>query len=425
MRRNIVWFRNDLRLGDNEALNSAIDNSDEIIPIYIIDDRQFQKDIHGFPKTGLHRKKFLLQSLKDLSKALKRKGANLMILKGHPELVLPEIAEKYKVDSVYAHKEVTHEEIVIEHTLANLLDLYLFWGSTLYHIDDIPMKIHKIPDVFTNFRKSVEKNSKVRNLIPEPEIIRSCNTEELIDTTLLDFNPDASMDVRSAFPFEGGATAANERLAYYLFQTKLLSSYKFTRNGLVGTDYSSKFSPWLANGSLSPRQVFWAVRKYEQEVKKNISTYWLIFELIWRDFFRFTAMKYGNRLFHSAGIKNKKKSWQMDLQIFEQWRRGETGIPFVDANMKELLLTGWMSNRGRQNVASYLVHDLDIDWRIGAAWFESQLLDYDPCSNYGNWQYVAGIGNDPRENRKFDIEWQASKYDPKGEYIDLWLKNGD
>jgi deoxyribodipyrimidine photo-lyase len=190
---------------------------------------------------------------------------------------------------------------------------------------------------------------------------------------------------------------------------------------MLGLDYSSKFSPWLANGCISPRYIYEEVKKYESERVSNESTYWLVFELIWRDYFRFVAMKFGNKIFFKNGITNKETNWKQNRNIFEKWRLGETGVPLIDANMKELLQTGYMSNRGRQNVASFLVKDLQIDWRWGAAWFESQLTDYDVCSNWGNWLYVAGVGNDPRENRYFNILKQASNYDSKGEYVKHWL----
>ena len=122
----------------------------------------------------------------------------------------------------------------------------------------------------------------------------------------------------------------------------------------------------------------------------NQSTYWVIFELLWRDYFRFVCYKYGDSVFHETGIMNKRLPWSQDKVKFEAWREGRTGVPFVDANMRELARTGWMSNRGRQNVASFLVKDLGLDWRLGAEWFESQLLDHDVCSNYGNWNYAAG-----------------------------------
>jgi len=113
--------------------------------------------------------------------------------------------------------------------------------------------------------------------------------------------------------------------------------------------------------------------------------------------------------------------WSQDMTKFKAWRDGRTGVPFIDANMRELKETGWMSNRGRQNVASFLIKDLGLDWRLGAEWFESQLLDHDVCSNYGNWNYAAGIGNDPRENRKFNIVKQGLDYDTDGDYVRLWV----
>ncbi|NQX93050.1 MAG: DASH family cryptochrome, partial [Flavobacteriales bacterium] len=226
---------------------------------------------------------------------------------------------------------------------------------------------------------------------------------------------------RSALQFKGGIENAWERLNQYFWDREGLSTYKNTRNGLLGEDYSSKFSPWLAKGCISSRQIYWEVKRYESEVTSNQSTYWLIFELIWRDYFRFVSMKYGDRIFWPSGIKATPPPSRQHQRTFEHWINGTTKDDFVNANMIELKETGWMSNRGRQNVASYLVHDLNIDWRMGAAWFENRLLDYDPASNYGNWIYVAGVGNDPRPNRKFNTKRQAEMYDSKGEFVKHWL----
>jgi deoxyribodipyrimidine photo-lyase len=226
---------------------------------------------------------------------------------------------------------------------------------------------------------------------------------------------------RSAIPFQGGEQAGLERLNSYLFQTQNLSQYKETRNGLVGKDYSSKLSLWLANGAISPRKIYAEIKRYEKEIKKNSSTYWLFFELVWRDFFRFTAMRYGRKFFYPHGISDVSVKYENSLKAFEKWCKGETGEAFVDANMKELHETGFMSNRGRQNVASYLTNDLKIDWRWGAYWFQYQLIDFDVCSNWGNWMYVAGVGNDPRVDRYFNIKKQADRYDSDGAYRKLWL----
>uniref|UniRef100_K7FMD1 Cryptochrome DASH n=2 Tax=Pelodiscus sinensis TaxID=13735 RepID=K7FMD1_PELSI len=228
-------------------------------------------------------------------------------------------------------------------------------------------------------------------------------------------------DPRTAFPCSGGETQALMRLQHYFWDTNLVASYKETRNGLIGIDYSTKFAPWLALGCISPRYIYEQIRKYEKERTANQSTYWVIFELLWRDYFRFVALKYGTRIFSLKGLQDKEVPWKKDPKLFDAWKEGRTGVPFVDANMRELAATGFMSNRGRQNVASFLTKDLGLDWRMGAEWFEHLLVDYDVCSNYGNWLYSAGVGNDPRENRKFNMIKQGLDYDSNGDYVRLWV----
>jgi deoxyribodipyrimidine photo-lyase len=229
------------------------------------------------------------------------------------------------------------------------------------------------------------------------------------------------VDLRGTLEWKGGETAAMERLEEYFWTKDLLKTYKETRNGLIGVDYSSKFSAWLALGCISPRGILEEVKRYEKERKKNDSTYWLIFELIWRDYFKFISRKHGSRIFKIGGLKNQIDLWKRDVANFELWKSGQTGIPFVDANMRELKSTGFMSNRGRQIVASFLVNDLESDWTWGASYFESVLVDYDVCSNWANWMYVAGVGNDPRENRYFNILRQAKNYDKYGDYVRIWI----
>jgi deoxyribodipyrimidine photo-lyase len=212
-------------------------------------------------------------------------------------------------------------------------------------------------------------------------------------------------------------------LARY-FERKLAHTYKATRNGLTGTDYSSKFSPWLASGALSARTAYAALKQFELEAGANDGTYWLWFELLWRDYFRFLHLKYGVQLYRERGLAHASQdlaTTQHKPGGFNRWCQGETGEPLVDAGMRELKATGYLSNRLRQVVASYLIHDLRCDWRAGAAWFESQLLDFDIYSNQGNWLYIAGRGTDPRGGRRFNPQKQTQDHDPQGHYRALWL----
>ncbi len=428
MKIAIVWFRNDLRLHDNEALTKACEWADQVIPVYIFDPRQFQKSLFGFAKTGPFRAQFLLESVENLRRNLRNVGSDLIVRTGFPEEILPAMAEKYKAVWVFAHKEVAPEEKEVESKVEKALfgkvtTLELYWGSTLFHLEDLPLPVRAIPDVFTHFRNQIEKYAKVRATFPAPwKISTPVMTIPGEMPSLADLGVKMqSADARSVLKFQGGETAALERLQTYFWKNDRLKVYKDTRNELIGADYSSKFSAWLANGSLSPRHIYHEVLKYEAERKKNDSTYWMIFELLWRDYFRFIGKKFGSKLFLPGGIKDEPQPLRQDWERFQAWADGMTGIPFVDANMRELKSTGFMSNRGRQNVASFLVKDLGIDWRMGADYFESVLIDYDVCSNWGNWNYVAGVGNDPRENRYFSIPSQAERYDPKGAYVKLWL----
>ncbi|NEO65570.1 MAG: cryptochrome DASH, partial [Moorea sp. SIO4G2] len=145
------------------------------------------------------------------------------------------------------------------------------------------------------------------------------------------------------------------------------------------------------------------------------------FELLWRDYFRFICAKHGNRVFRQSGLQGVSIPWKVDWKRFDLWTEGMTGFPLVDANMRELKATGFMSNRGRQNVASFLTKNLGINWQMGAEWFESLLIDYDVCSNWGNWNYTAGVGNDARGFRYFNIQKQSKDYDPQGQYVKHWL----
>ncbi|MBQ4804435.1 DASH family cryptochrome [Aquimarina sp. MMG015] len=428
MKTGLVWFRNDLRVSDNSSLYKAVSTNDKVIAVFCFDPRLFNLNQYGFRKTEVYRTKFLLESIIELKENLAKLNITLLIYRSRPEQIIPKIIKDHCIDTVYLQKEWTREEVIVSESVRSELneskvDWIESYDQFLFHPDDIPFDILEIPKVFTVFRKQCEKLITVR---PEVSITPLLLDNLLEDSTeipslkMLGFE-DFQVDSRTAFPFLGGENQVLQRIEDYFWNSKNISFYKKTRNGLVGTEYSSKLSAWLANGSISPRTIYHQVMNYEAQVEKNQSTYWLVFELIWRDFFKYISLKHGDDLFKIDGILHKEYSWSKNKESVNRWIHGETEEPFVNANMIELYHTGWMSNRGRQNVASYFAKELRLDWRIGAAYFESLLIDFDVHSNYGNWQYVAGVGNDPRD-RKFNIKLQSERYDPKNKFQNLWLQ---
>ncbi|WP_267640152.1 DASH family cryptochrome [Haloarchaeobius amylolyticus] len=433
-RTALVWFRRDLRCHDNPTLAAAAE-ADELLPVYCFDPRAFGKREYGgpnsfsFEKTGGHRTRFLTESVADLRERLREHGCDLLVREGKPEDVLPELAAAHDADELHCSTYPTSEEKDVESAVTAALsdegvEVQSHWGHTLYHVDDLPTDPRVIDDTFTPFRKAVEAESTVRDPLPEPALppLPVSVGDDTGEVPTAPFGTDpATADDRGALPFAGGEGRAIDRVEEYIWEGDHLREYKETRNGLVGADYSSKFSPWLALGCLSPRYVHDEVRRYEAERVANDSTYWLLFELCWRDFFQFQFVKHGNQHFRREGIRNRTDvTWLWDDRRFRLWATGQTGIPFVDAAMRELNETGYVSNRARQNAASFLANNLRLDWRHGAAYFETKLLDYDPCSNYGNWAYIAGVGNDSRD-RQFDIVWQANRYDPDAAYVKRWI----
>ncbi|MBL7951749.1 MAG: DASH family cryptochrome [Flavobacteriales bacterium] len=421
MKRSILWFRNDQRLADNAALAAALATSQEVLPVLIMEPRQAAASPYGFSRLGDRRAQFCHEGHVDLDARLRATGSALLVRRGDPASILQELASRWGTRTVHAQRLFAWEEQQQQQAVAAVVDLRLNEANTLLHADDLPFSLERLPHVFTAFRKTVEKDFTVRHAIPEPAHIPT--PQDWVDAARSDdsalYTP-APSDPRAVLRFTGGSSAAQERMAHYFGEAEHLGRYKETRNGLLGADYSSKLSPWLATGAVSAREVYHAVKHYEQQHGANESTYWLIFELLWRDFFQFSAAQHGRRIFLRNGLTGKSITATTDARRFAAWCEGRTGQPFIDANLRELLHTGWMSNRGRQNVASYLVHDLGLDWRMGASWFERMLLDYDPCSNWGNWQYVAGVGHDPRVGRRFDPVRQAAMYDADGAFVKLW-----
>jgi deoxyribodipyrimidine photo-lyase len=424
---SLVWFRNDLRVNDQTALYQAIKNSEQVIALYCFDPRHFAETKYGFKKSEKFRTQFLIETVQELKTNLLKHNISFLVFNEMPEVVIPKLVTNYGIEAIYLQKEWTSEETVVSETLKNELK-HINWQESydqfLFHPEDIPYaEFKKIPEVFTEFRKQCEKTVRVKSRLETPKLPESNLIE---NTTAIPSLTDLGLEEfethpKTAFPFQGGENKALSRIEEYFWETKKLSVYKKTRNGLVSKDYSSKLSAWLANGSISARTIYWEVKRYEKEIGANEDTYWLIFELIWRDYFKYISLKHGNKIFQLQGILRKDYDWKFNHKAFQQWTNGNTKEPFVNANMIELQQTGWMSNRGRQNVASFWAKEWEQDWRIAAAYFESMLLDYDVHSNYGNWIYNSGVGNDPRD-RKFNIKRQAEMYDANGAFQKLWLQ---
>ncbi|KAG5187593.1 DNA photolyase, FAD-binding/Cryptochrome [Tribonema minus] len=452
----VVFFRNDLRVADNYCLNlaskeaaKAKERGDtvEVLPVYCFDPRNFGETEFGSPKTGAYRTRFLLECVADLRHSLQSLGSDLCVSTEAPEALIPRLLQSdgdKRRHIVTCQTEVTSEEMAADEAVERSargagggaeFSMQRVWGATLYHPEDMVHSIEQLPEVFTKWRTQTEaKNVPIR--APQPAPAKGALPLPAKDAnaafwqgcsaplpTLQDLGfaegETGEGDPKGVLPFRGGEIAAMARLNHYTLESDALATYFDTRNGMLGADYSSKFSPWLAAGCVSARAVHAACKRYEAERVANKSTYWMTFELMWRDYFKFYVAKHGARLFYPDGVHPREgHKWQKDFSALAAWKEGRTGSPLVDANMREIAATGFMSNRGRQNAASYLVHDLGLDWRLGADHFESLLLDYDVASNWGNWHALAGLQGG-RLNR-FNIPKQAHQYDPDGAYVRHW-----
>ncbi|UTT96905.1 hypothetical protein NDA17_004807 [Ustilago hordei] len=523
MTRNILiaLLRNDLRLHDHPILHLCSDPTPSnaqfqqpvthVLPVYVFDQRHIE--LSGFPslikadrasggkgstqfaktrqlglwRTGVHRTKLINQSLFDLKQSLRSIGSDLSIFAGTPEAVVPGLIKGIRdsgdtVEAVYLGREVNTEEVDVQKRLDTLLGqlqcpIKLFEGKSLIHSTDLPFPVEQLPDVFTHFRKQVERPDMFREPVQAPSKLKpfpkdvsipdsagvfslSTKKEEEVEKHLLKplieqpalahnellskvFNQSTGQVnvAHSAFPYKGGETEALKQLDYYFAGGKRSpgASYKETRNQMLGAGYSTKFAAALAHGLLSPRLIAQKASELDQATgtaNAKGGGYWIIFELLWRDYFYFVGCKFGWHLFTLGGIeevlspesaRSKAYDWKHSNSLSDQkdpfvrWATAKTGVPMIDANMIELVQTGFMSNRGRQNVASFLTKDLGWNWRYGAEFFETWLVDYDPNSNWGNWQYVAGVGNDPRSSRQFNPIKQGKDYDNRGEYVATWI----
>lgn len=437
------WLRCDLRLDDNLALQAACQGAGALLPIYVFDLEKFNvPTLAGARKSSARRARFLLESISCLRRRLEAKGSGLAVFIGRPQDVLPRTCSE--CDALVVTRgvcsEETREEASVEKKLKNersACKLNRVWGGTLYMPDECGCAPDNTPLMFTSFKNKAEGRGRIREPVDAPwqlpplpddksrdslaEALEFLPTLEQLGYSADEADAASQDDPRGVLPFEGGEDAATQRMKKWIWDDDKLREYFEIRNGMLGEGYSSKFSPWLALGCLSPRRVWLEAQRYERERAKNKSTYWLIFELTWRDFFVYMARSQGDKIFLRGGVIGDNTPWHGSVDALNKWKEGRTGDLLVDANMRELAATGFMSNRGRQNVASYLIFDLGVDWRHGAAHFEEHLLDYDPCSNWGNWVAAAGLTG--QRVNKFNTRKQLSDYDPKREYVRHWAED--
>lgn len=429
-KRVLVWFRQDLRLHDNEALTDALRAGDEVALVYVFDKRIFENlTRYGFAKTSVARKKFIIESVRNLRDSIRKKGSELIVRVGYPEEELYRLAMQYQTSWVFCNRERTAEEVAVQDALEKNLwevgqEMVYSRGKMLYYTQDLPFPVSHTPDTFGQFRKEVERIIPVREPLPVPSVLKPLS--QTIDAgnipSLEDFTQENNVD---GYPqpegdeLEGGETRALTQLESFLRDDGFLQRYHKEKDGFTPV---SGLSAWLAQGCLSPKMIYARLdnallqknaKKAAQAIKGN---------LMYRDYLRLLGKKYGNKIFRPSGMSGLPVSLgKDDMETFYRWAHGKTGVPIVDAVMRQLNKTGFITHKSRQVAAGFLVHDLGINWIIGAEYFESRLIDYDPMSNWCNWNMIAGVGTDNREGTQLNLLAQAKRFDPKGVFVRKWI----
>ncbi|KAH6697533.1 DASH family cryptochrome, partial [Plectosphaerella plurivora] len=497
----IYLLRHDLRVSDNPIFHHLASVKDQgfthLVPVYVFPAQQIEvsgfirdgskspypearSQLGNYWRCGPHRAKFLAQSVWNLKKSLQTLGNDLCIRAGNFEDTLESLLKgfaekKQKVGAVWMVGEEAVEEKRDERDIARLCSEHgvdwKLWQDEKYFVDDQDNNLkdpQDLPDVFTTYRKTQEPlRERPRPTLPAPaksslppypdessvpaqsKPFEVPNSYDELESSLMEPIREVLEDpvafpegASSVHPLDGGEDEAQGRLAH-LIRSGAMSSYKETRNGLLGVDFSTKLSAYLALGCLTARQIHEEMAGYEDGkmdkfkdvtgygAGENDGTRAVRFELLWRDYMRLCTRKFGPKLFRDSGFreeyKGKWKTANPGVQdevatVLQRFMAGTTGMGLIDASQRELYHTGYTSNRARQNVASFLTKHLGIDWRYGAEWYECLLVDYDVSSNWSNWQYVAGVGNDPRgEARIFNPVKQAFDYDKDGEYVRAWV----
>ncbi|GAB4212361.1 MAG: DASH family cryptochrome [Rhodoferax sp.] len=452
MRPILLWLRADLRLHDNPALSHAAalaqSQGRPLLPVAVVAPPELTR--WGFARVGPHRQRVLQQALTDLAEQLRALNSGLLLLHGHAASVLPELARRLGTRTLVCSEHPAPEE---QAQLAALrergLHVLTHWQGTLLDPAALPFARADLPQVFARFRQRLQQTGvqpatplpAPQHLPALPSTLELCiqnwppaHTSNAHGTTDL-----IALDARASVRYDQPGWAAGERAGLAHWQryqrSPALHRYKATRNQLSGPDFASHCAHWLALGAISPRHLAHGLNAVLAEQPDSEGAQWLMQELLWRDYFWLLHAQHGARLYRRWGLRgqpitplgparplaSEAGTAPAPDEALARWTQGRTGWPLVDAAMTELRASGYLSNRLRQVAASAWLHELGGDWRAGAAWFESQLIDYDPCSNTGNWLYIAGLGTDPRGGRRFDIAHQTRTHDPHGHYRRLWL----
>jgi deoxyribodipyrimidine photo-lyase len=253
-----------------------------------------------------------------------------------------------------------------------------------------------------------------------PEWTTTIDAGELTTLATLG-HPNTSTPISTLFGFEGGESAGLSALERFLEGNRQIENYHQHQQEIQLESPTAHLSPWLALGCLSPKYVYARLRAYETTFKKNKATQEFLQSLLVRDHLRLQGKKYGNRIFEQGGVSGREtKDLVTDTEKLTEWINGQTPAALINAMMRQLASTGYLAPKGRALVASYLVNDMKVDWRMGAAYFQHILIDYDICSNWVNWNIIGGVGADPKEEKPLILENQQKRLDPHATYIHYW-----
>jgi deoxyribodipyrimidine photo-lyase len=415
MTTSICWFRNDLRLRDQTALKAAAQGADRLVCLYIWDPKA-----DGDWAPGPVQRAWLAASLEALRDALEEKGQKLILRSGATAKVLKEIAEAVGAQKIYVQHRIEPAAVELEAQVAKALkaagiELVVTPGDLLFPPDEVQSKKGGKIKVFTPFWKACCALSQPAKPTMTPQLPppAKCASEKLSDLELID-DPQMAKTLRQHWP--AGEAGAQKRWKWFLAGP--IDHYEKGRD-LPGEDGTSKISPWLHFGEISPRQMWHDIRS-QGHLTKGAETY--LRELGWREFSQHMLVHFPFTPDDPLRPEFAHFPWRRNQKWLELWKEGMTGYPLVDAGMRQLLETGWMHNRVRMNVASFLVKHLRLPWQWGERWFWERLVDADLGNNTMGWQWSAGCGADAAPYfRIFNPILQGLKFDPKGEYVRQWV----